>query len=305
MQENQLITFRMSGAGACIKQLVAQGLRYDPLPESEESLTLMAEASLHEALVFNQLKTLGWGVSDRQLEVKYEGLGYTLIGHIDGLAFNDKDVFLLEIKALGHSTFPKFKKEGLFAFSDYVAQVSAYQNCLPLPVLMAVKSRDTGELCLKTYDETIPEFEAIDKKLEEAAKWIKDGLLPEGSCDWIHKNRCRFSYLCKEKKVESSSLLPEPVTEELVNAAELWKEGDAEKEIAEGKIEKAKQVFLAHFKGTPGKVSVNGLSATYSGYKSRKYLDEKTVRSVVPEEMLKTAERETKPYDDIRFYKAK
>lgn len=289
----------MSESGGCPKALAAAKLGYDPIPRTDDDLLIMNESKMHEGLVISKLDEEGFTVFSSQMELNYEHPLFLLRGHIDGIAHKGGRQWLLEVKALGRSTFLEYQKHGLTAFPHYAAQVRCYSHILNLPILMAVKCRDTGKL-LK--DEAQPEitFDQIIEKLSMVELAVREERLPEvEACSWRDRQWCGYKFLCQVPAKQDGQEVAEV---EAIMAAELWKEGKALEEEAEEKLARAKILLLAFSRQTKiTKFQVSGVSVSYLGVRQREYLDEKVLKELVPDYVWKKALKKGKEWEDIRI----
>ena len=320
--------YRMSESGNCPRVLAAPKLGYEPIPESESQIKLLKHASRHEQVVADALSDEGYTLLDAGLcldclkEFGEKRYGFhveiitfliRLIGHIDRLIVVNGSSYPLEIKSLGRFTFEKFKRERFGYSPSYAGQEACYLEAIKRPGFYAVQNRDTGELLkysiprngkfieLEGFERLeIPiTYEQVESKLHLVELGVQNQDLPQtafdeksNECRW-----CRVRYLCsKEDKEEKAKDLNLPT---LLEAAELYKEGKQFERMAEERVEQARQVFITHAKEQGlEKYRVQNLSISYRGQKTKKWLDEKTIRSLVSPEIVKQAEKESKPYDD-------
>ena len=321
--------YKMSESGGCPKALAAARLGYEPAPRrGGGGEVVMREGKRHEAHIAEDLVKMGYELEDAgeclrcREEFGETGIGgyhveintflIRLIGHIDRYLVIDGQRFPCEFKSMSTFIYPKFRKEGLSAFPAYGSQEACYIGYMERPGLYVVKNRDNGEMLIYTVpysDSVIPghavlpitiTLDQVVDKLHMVEISVRDSELPECGVPVEERRWCDYRYLCTDPEVEEKGDLPEATDEELKEAASLWREGkDLERE-SEGKLEYAKQVFILAGNTTP-KFKVGGVSVTYAGLKSRKYLDEKVLRELVEPNILKRAQKETKPYDDIRI----
>ena len=318
MSALQKPVYRMSSSGACPRILAAERLDYEPVPKTEATLTILKESSRHEDFVIEDLETIGFLISDRQKEYTLETPLITLVGHIDGIATRQGKVrqgmgsgvgsveqkHLLEVKALGRFTFDKFKRQGLSIYPEYQAQITCYAEAAKfLPILLAVKCRDTGEIIKRFLDKPPMDFNVILDKLHEVELCVRDGVLPEvtfdeksDQCRW-----CRFRYLCtKEEKEETPA--KEVTSPTLLEAAELYKEGKQYERMAEERIDQAKNVFIGHAKEQGlEKFRTGGLSISWLGERTKRFLSEKRLKELVDEKIIEQCYMESKVYPDLRI----
>jgi hypothetical protein len=91
-------------------------------------------------------------------------------------------------------------------------------------------------------------------------------------------------------------------TPTLIEAAQLWKEGKVEANTGAEKQEKAKDAFLKHAKENKlEKYKTCGLSVSYGGQHSRRYLDEKMLKTLISDKLIEQCMKEGKKWEDIRI----
>ena len=318
--------YTMSSSGDCPRAIAAPMLGYEPIAETEHGTQLLRHASRHEQLVADYLtedgyilidgglcgKCLEHGVKRYGIHVEFETILIKVIGHLDRRIKVGDDLYPLEIKSLGRFTFDKFKRYRFEAFPGYAGQIALYMKAENKPSFYAVCNRDTGELLKLSipYNGEIVQlqgFQGIESpvdpediidKLHLVELSIRDGKLPETTYD-EKDNRCRYcrvKYLCLETKEDKE--IPDLTLPNLLEAADLFKEGKEYERLAEERIEQAKQVFLNHAQTEP-KFRVGNVSVIYRGERTRNYLSEPELKKLVAEEIIQKAYRESKPYPDI------
>jgi len=321
--------YRMSEAGGCPRALAAARLDYDPIPDRRDPSLLFKEGRRHEIHIAEDLAEEGYELEDAgecmqcRDEFGETGIGghhieintplIRLLGHVDRYLIIGDRRYPCEFKSMGLFPFQKFMKEGLTGYPGYQAQVACYIGFSQAPALYVVKNRDNGKMDRFTipYGKEILEghtvqhipitLDQIIDKLNLVEAFVRTGELPDGveatECQW-----CSFRFLCSEGtgETEEKESMPETTETELMEAADLWKEGKKQEAEAKGNIEFAKGIFLQHAQSKP-KFRVGGVSVSYSGSRTRKTLDEKMLRELVDPSIIKKAERTSKPYDDIRI----
>lgn len=324
MKKPATSVYKMSESGACSKALAATRLGYEYAPPSGGGgEVVMREGKRHEIHIAEDLAEMGYELEDAgecmqcREEFGATGIGghhveintflIRLIGHIDRYLVIDGQRFPCEFKSMGVFPYQKFKKEGLIGYPGYVSQEACYIGYMQKPGLYVVKDRNSGEMSIYTVpfgDVVIPghtilpinmTLDAVLDKIHQVDVAVRGNELPD--CD-VEDRWCGFRYLC-DKKVKAEEGLPEATQEELLEAVSIWREGKALEKDASDKVEFAKQVFLTTAKAGTPKFKVGGVSVSYAGQRTRKTLDSKMLRELVSKEIIKKAERESKPYDDI------
>lgn len=228
--------YNMSSVGGCPRAVVAQRLGYDVLASPEFMQIAAKEGIRHESFVAEDLKEQGWVVSDsvhcdtcgRDGEhVELDFPAFKLVGHIDRFARQGKEQRLVEIKSLG-----RFRAEKLVMalkrstpveipggsgstirtndfveeFQEYAMQVSCYHHASGLPILYAVKNRDTGKL--DTFEFEAPySREYIKEYVLELELRARKQDLPK--CEYrkgdFERTICRVKYMCagEDKEIEA------------------------------------------------------------------------------------------------------
>jgi len=317
---NQVNSYSMSGVGSCSRIIVATILGYEPLPESEDSKILLKHATRCEDLAAQQIIDEGYVLQTPEYCLTCQRYGhhieidtalFKLVGHLDRrIILGDGRTIPTEIKSLGRFTWDKFARENFGVYPEYVGQEACYLEAEKSPGIYWVMNRDTGKALRYIVNDTdhmldFPGFERlvlpitfnqIVDKLNMVEIYVQDGILPEGepsdACRY-----CKFKYLCITEEKEEAKEIQLP---NLVEAAELYKEGKDLEKAGQERIEQSKYVLLNHAKEAKiDKYHVCNVSVSYRGAKTKKWLDEKLIRSMVSDEVIKQVERESKPYDDF------
>lgn len=326
--------YRMSEAG-CMRVLSARILGYEPIPRTEAEVRLLKHASRHEGLIVEALRDEGYylerpvwgrevgvpcplcpGEAKYGFHVEIETPLIRLIGHLDAVIKANDDIFYpLEIKSLGRFTFEKFRKNRFDIYSEYAGQEACYLKAKGCPGFYVVGNRDTGELLKYSipYHTEIAELngfarldlpitaDTIIDRLHQVEIFAQKGELCEGTldeksqqCRW-----CKYRYLCiREEKPIQEVQLPT-----LVEAAELWKEGKKQEQLAEEMLAQAKATFLNYAKENElSKFSCSGVDIKYHGSRVTERLNEAVIKELVGEDVWRLALKKGKPWDDIRIY---
>jgi len=319
----------MSESGGCPKALAAGHLGYEPIASSSSGEIVMKEGKRHEAHIAEDLTAMGYELLDagpcvkcekefgREVSghhVEYQNVLIRLVGHVDRFLIIDGQKFPCEFKSMGLFVYQKFLKERLAGFPGYEAQEVCYVGVTERPGLYVVKNRDNGQMTLHTvpYGElVIPghkilpvhiTFDDIVDKLNSVEISVRGGELPGCSTPENERRWCPFKYLCTQEVPEEKGVVVAQA--ELLEAADLWKEGNKMEREGKDKIEYATAVLLAQGIMTP-KYTVSGLSVSYGGQKTKKYVDVKTLRELVSEDLVKKVMKESKAYNDLKIREIK
>ena len=315
--------YRMSSAGDCPKALAAERLGYEAVKDSPSLTTIGRESTRHEQWIADDLIESGLILYDggkcekcpderHGIHVELETPIVKLVGHMDRRILVDKQYYPLEIKALGRFTFDQFKREKFKAFSGYEAQEICYLEAEGKPGYYLVKSRDTGEL-LKYFvpykGQFPPELPGFSRELELSTNidnilerihlaeiCVLDGVLPDYECSEKEGRYCKFRYLCSDEK---ETEVKDVILPDLLEAAELHREGKIFSAMAEERIEQAKLAFLNYAKTVDPKFHVGGVSVSYRGMKTKEYIKSKLLKELVSKELLDKVTGQTSPYEDI------
>jgi hypothetical protein len=234
--------YSMSSAGGCDRRVVAIRLGADQLPDKQFMKTAAKEGNRHEEHIAEDLeKDYGWlcssaeeckecGRSGTHVEISLSAL--TLVGHYDRLASKGPDnTRVAEFKALSRFRADKLVKalknhqQGgrnfLIEFYEYAFQVSSYAYAVNLPILYAVKNRDTGSLNVFEMDFPPVPLEDIDEHLLGLELAAKKDRLPD--CKYtqtaFERTICPVAYLCDRSDDEQSAQKDLVVPEDLELAA--------------------------------------------------------------------------------------
>ena len=317
--------YHMSGIGDCPRVLAAYRLGGEPTPSTPQDEERLKYYTRCEDLAAAQITDLGYklvpsslcqtckdqyGIERHGIHVEVNTTLFTLIGHLDRRIILDKN-YPVEIKSLGRFAWTRFQKDQFKTFSNYAGQECAYLEAEQKPGIYWVMNRDTGEalkyiindfnneLNLEGFEKiTLPiTFIEIVNKLNDVEIFVQDNVLPEG-IESENCRYCKFKYLCI-KAEEEEKPVEEVTLPSLQEAADMYKSAlDMEKVVKEEK-ELAKDALLLHSKQNKlDKYQVSGLSVSYRGQKVKKWLDEKIIRQEAPAELVRLAERESKPFDD-------
>lgn len=316
--------YRMSEAGDCPKALSAIKLGYEPIPRTKIDEDRLNYYTRCEELAAEQIKRLGFTLQESEicltcrdrygntrygLHVELDSILFSLMGHLDRRLLYNDNWLPVEIKSLGRFNWQNFKRYQFEKFSGYACQEACYLEAENSPGIYWVMNRDTGEnlryiindymsiISLDGFEKLeLPiKYQDIIDKLNNVELCVQDGQLAEGevgdSCRW-----CRFRFLCAkpEEKVKEEDL------PSLVEAAQLYKEGHELERQGKDQKEQAKFSFIFHARDNKEpKFKVSGISVSYRGQTTRKWLDSEILKKSVPEDIIRLATKESKPYDDI------
>ncbi len=314
----------MSEIGNCKTAVVASHLGHDPVksPDDEEFLR---HASNMEGLAADYL------MQDDDLDLEYAGLcpvcrdnryghhveididGIKIVGHLDRKCRNYNCP--VEIKSLSRFKFPQFISEGFGAYPSYAYQECCYLETQHSPGLYVGINRDTGKLArfFVPYDGrvlNVPGFEKLElgitfddvkARVRELASYIETGKIPDGeetkACNW-----CGFRYLCRKEIPEEVSVTTIDKIS-VIDAAEEYFQSKILKDLAESRMEEAKEVLLSEARemyrvtGTRVGFKASKLSISYRGTRTKSYIDENALKTLAPD-IYTTVRKESKPYDD-------
>lgn len=271
--------YRASACGGCLRSLVASRLGFTPVEAPEFMSRAAVEGSRHEPWVIEDLRNLGWEVDSRQEEVEVEAPAFVIRGHIDGTAAKVGERRVLEVKTMSGRRYSDYLRHGLAKFPRYSAQVAVYHHAKGLPILYAVKNRDSGALDVRALPEPPVEFEEVRRRLLLAEVHARKGALP--SCDYepksFERRICPFSYLCdggdskEEAAVEGRVLDWDRLS--LREWAKRYLDAKAQEDAASALKDKAREEIANRLTaaGVP-KASVDGYSVSLST-RTRKWID--------------------------------
>ena len=318
--------YRMSETGGCPRAMSAIRLGYEPIPITENDRERLDYYASCEALAANQIKKLGFTLQESEicltcrdrygntrygLHVELDSIMFSLMGHLDRrLLYNDKLV-PVEIKSLGRFSWQNFKRYEFEKFYGYACQEACYLEAENSPGIYWVMNRDTGEslkYIINDYNNdividdfkhiTLPvTYQSIVDDINNIELCVQDGELVEApvlsDCRY-----CRMRFLCGAE--EKEDVVKEENLPSLVEAAQLYKDGHELERQGKDQKEQAKMSFVFHARDNKvPKFKVSGISISYRGQKTRKWLDEKILRESVSEEIIRLSTKESKPYDDI------
>lgn len=306
-------SYSMSSIGGCLRSIAAKRQGYEERSSPEFLRTAAKEGNRHEAWVQEDLEEQGYEVSDAGLcepcgrnghHVEMEFPAFKLVGHMDRIAEKDGQRFLVEIKALG-----KFRAEplvkavpnGFPGFREYACQVSAYHYATGLPILYAVKNRDSGKLSLFKIEPPV-ELEEIVDYILGAELASRRGELP--ACTMAKEEFwyrfCPFSYLHEGSADTDSMFTVSSAVSQDVQVISRYLKAKSRKELAEIEMKREMDQFIlpAARKGGGSTVTLEDgkqVKVSYTKPKSKRIsYPKEAVERVVPEEYLVQC-RDSKP----------
>jgi hypothetical protein len=287
--------WRMSGFGGCPREQLA--FAQGRLLTRGTNQGAAREGSLHELDLIKRLQAAGYEVVDclddqPELQLRWGGDDWPLIGHPDGKIKVANDWMRLEIKSKGLARFKKLQKLGVqIAYPVEYAQVHAYMAAEGLAQCIYIcKNRDTGKL----YEEIIP-FDAgwfdafLDQHFAPVVMGYTNGddpmSLPCHSDESV-RQWCGYRYACEDTTEVAEDL---PDVTEITDDLERWSEisevaSDLDAEIAA--IKKKVKGFM--IKNGTKKAVIAGVSMSLSSF-PRTSLDREVLAEMVPEEVLAQA----------------
>lgn len=264
---------RMSSAGKCPRTLSAEWLgfkRTEPPAWLEQTAT---EGNWHEDRIVKELfedKTL---VGGRQDEVTLEYENFTLVGHIDGIAYplpvNTSTPMLLEIKSMSQFEFDRWMRGGFEAFPKYAAQITCYLEATKLEqCLYIVKNRNNGYKYQEILTNKPMNILDIIDRLELALFSTEQEVLAPAEFDptSIECKRCAYSKLCvpEPEKITGISKVV------LDKACADWRLGKELMQSGQELIKQAEDAFWSYNVDLP-KWRYNGLAISKSHVKYNNY----------------------------------
>jgi hypothetical protein len=154
-----------------------------------------------------------------------------------------------------------------------------------------------NELDLPGFDKiTLPiTFDDLVNKLNSIELDVMDGKLSKAEesddCFW-----CSFKFLCDKEETKKAVMVSEP---QLLSASEQYKKGLTMEKEAKALKSSAVSALCNHARANKlKKFRTTIISMNYRGMKTKKWLDEDTIRKNAPADIVRLAERESEPYDD-------
>lgn len=314
---------RMSSAGKCRRQMGYEALGYpesDPTPIEGRNVLELGDAA--ELVLIRRVQEEGWEVDltrwdgGQQMEVSLEDP--PRLGHPDGRCrhpeLTNNHWVLLECKGMNAYQFQRFLRDGfLKSHPQYVDQVAQYGAALhqfglvadPCAAVVAALDRDTGRWGYQRVRWEPEVYLCRTMELAEAWRLIVRGELPARDYDgttWHCSPRyCRWSTLCWDgrRPAPKDAILGEEAIDalaleegpELLEAAQLWRDGKELEARGKAMEEGAREVFQAALSRHGAKrLAVGGLVASLVST-TRRTWDDKVLRRLLTEEQLRQAQR--------------
>jgi hypothetical protein len=314
--------FRMSDTGACPRVLTAQLLGNTPLPQSKDDIERLNYYKSLEQIAADKLEADGYpmisgGVCDtckangeirEGIHVELHSDLFDLIGHLDRRIIVKSHQRPLEIKSLGRFMFEKFKTQPFKGHEEYKYQEACYLEAEMSSMnggIYFVLNRDTGDTLRYSINEEFDGFPRIDldieyqqivDKLNEVVIYASSNELAPGKAD-CDGRYCRYKYLCIKEEPE-----PEPVkvTPEFEESVKMYFEGLAQEKEGKSKKELGQYGVVNYvIDNRLEKFKASGALVSFRGMRTKKWLDEKTLISLVSQDIIDKARRQSDPYPDI------
>ena len=299
-----MITYAMSSVGMCARTLSATRLGLLPSdggPVPEYLRLAAREGSRHEQWIKDDLPEHGFTSVDAGYLCKpcgRSGVHVELIagdttklkfvGHIDDYVYPNKspgNIYIAEYKALG-KYMSYALKDGIEDHRTYSTQVSLYYYAQAekseLPILYAIKNRDTGSMNIMVYEQPPIELNDIILRLYKIEDYIANNEMAPCDADRDGPDKYHCTGLCDEGK-ELEMPVPESVNKEVSNYRAAFA---LESEAAELKTA-SRGVFRAYLNGSGRKSArIDGMLLTWIPDGTRKVHD-------IPDEVKRAFERQT------------
>lgn len=139
---------RLSSSGRCARQTAYSfhGFEKNGKEADPRARIVFWMGDLVEVTVVSLAKLAGVSVTGtglNQLEIKLPVNGGFVTGHPDGVVFENKEQFLLEVKSMSSYGFEKFEAGEVDA--SYLAQINCYMECLGLQkCIMVAINKESG-----------------------------------------------------------------------------------------------------------------------------------------------------------------
>lgn len=137
--EDGVVVIRASALGYCERVFwaISNGIRGDEF--TPETLAIFAEGHRLEDVMADRLRSQGYDIRSGQDEYDMWIIPNRLkiMGHVDGIEYDDdgNPMMVWENKALGETSYNKFKRKGPTYSEDYAWQISFYMAVTGLPAL--------------------------------------------------------------------------------------------------------------------------------------------------------------------------
>jgi len=295
------ITFRMSNAGKCPRALSAQLLGYEAEPTPEFVSRAADEGNWHENRIINQLE---YPVEDRQKEYILEYPSFNLIGHIDGIYWNEDNrhkTQLLEIKSMSQYEFDRWMKGRFEAFPNYAAQVTCYMEATGLnECLYIVKNRSSGYEDRQVLTEKPSHMTEIIGHLTDVTNHVLGNELVsrEPDLNSIECRRCEYKQLCIPEPKELTALDGQA----LLDITNNWRKGKDLVDQGQKILNEAREALEQHTKATnQTKWSFNNLAIQLVHYRESVIYPKKKLLEVFTKEQLEPASSIKEAFEQLRI----
>lgn len=203
--------FRASAIGNCEAALVYSLRGMEPSPPPPDMQARFDDGHLHEPAIIEHLRKAGWVIDQSQDTVKIHVNESIIInGHVDGVGTNEQGVkAVIECKALSDSGYKKWVKEGFGAFGKYAQQATVYMHALNLPLVMAVKNKNSGEVDVQFVEAPPYLLAKLKAKAIRVVRLSGTARTPE--CPKVKDYPCPFFKLHQDDTgpVDDEDLLPD------------------------------------------------------------------------------------------------
>jgi len=249
--------FRMSECGHCPRQLTYKYLNY-PAAELPVWLETSArEGKLHEGWLLDQLRADDIAIYGEQDYLTIDTQLFLLEGHIDGYENDHGIERVVECKTMSQGEYQRWGTQGLEAFPQYAAQITAYMTASGLPCRLIVKNRNTGTTHGLDPRDTGYFFSTPPLAMENilytlglVAQSIQAKELYEGvqfDPDSLECKRCRYAALC----TPPPPVLPEAQEAELRQAVADYRAAKAVADAAGETIDKVRNLLKQYTESSP------------------------------------------------------
>lgn len=260
-------TIRLSSVGRCPRQVAYafHGFEKAGKELDQRAKIVFWMGDLVEMTVVNLAKLAGCnlvGTGMNQLSIKMPVNGSMISGHPDGVLFEDKQQFLLEVKSMSSYSFERFLKGDID--KSYIDQINAYMESLGLMrcVFVAI-NKDSGVMSEMIIDKTQETIDRIRENIKTILHSTPESL-PEPpkeydkNLDGIYPWQCAYCSFWKHCRtnaeyvlVKNSKKLKEKTNGDSVRGTDA-SSGEGNQQVGAG----IREVQAAI--GTPGRSQENG-----------------------------------------------
>jgi len=324
------IFYGMSGIYKCPRVISAERLGYEGTPQEPADIEKLKHYTRMEAIAAAQLTDLGYDLVEggkctycenvyknirMGIHVEIDTAMYEIVGHMDRLLLYNGRQFPIEIKSAGKSTMTKFASKQFEAFQTYAGQECCYLHASKSPGVYFMMNRDSGENLKYVVNDfknelNLPGFEKIElpikfqdiiDRLNSVEIDVQEGKLSEAieSDDCFF---CKYKFLCNKEEDKKAVVVKDEelnkASKEYIKGLNMIKDGE--------KLKKSSTMVLLNYaKSNSKKFKTNSLSVSYTGQRTKKWLDEATIRKNAPAEVIRMAERESDPFDSYTIRQIK